>query len=85
MPPIFDLSPEARAKQRAILLDALRKADVSTICAREEYSILHPAGRVMELRKAGWQISTLIHTVFDAHGFPHRSGVYHLNASEVVE
>ncbi|MBE0548422.1 MAG: hypothetical protein IH627_12400 [Rubrivivax sp.] len=85
MTPIPELSLEAKAAQQALLLAALRNSNISTIEAREVLSILHPAGRVMELRKAGWPIITLIRTVYDAQGFPHRSGVYHLNLNEVDE
>lgn len=67
---------EQRAKQRNAILAALRVAPVSTVYAREVLGIAHPAGRCLELRKAGHQITTERGTVYDAVGRPHRSAVY---------
>lgn len=46
-------------EQRLRMLEMLRKRPVSTIEARRDLDILHPAGRVLELRKDGHQISTI--------------------------
>lgn len=51
-PPIQD-----RTAQRARLLAMLRRGPVSTLAARAA-GIMHPAGRVFELREAGYQIHT---------------------------
>lgn len=72
----FDISPNAKALQRAAVLDALRVKPTGTIEFREVYGICHSAGRVLELRKAGYPIVTINQTVTDAAGRPHRSAVY---------
>ena len=45
------------AAQRAKLLAMLRRGPVSTLAARAA-AIMHPAGRVHELREAGFEIHT---------------------------
>lgn len=49
----------AACEQRKRLLDRLRLGTVSTLEARRELDIMHPAARVMELRNAGYQIDRL--------------------------
>lgn len=46
------------AAQRARLLDALRCGPVTTLEARRNLDVLHPAMRVCELRKEGYRINT---------------------------
>jgi hypothetical protein len=72
----FGISDDAKARQRAVILDALRKAPLSTLEARERLGVLHAPGRVCELRKLGAKIRTEIKTQFDSEGRPHRVGVY---------
>ena len=48
---------QGRAAQRARLLGMLRRGPVSTLEARA-VGIMHPGGRVHELREAGYQIHT---------------------------
>lgn len=47
------------AAQRARLLDALRCGPVTTLEARRNLDVLHPAMRVCELRKEGYRIETV--------------------------
>ncbi|HAT8370927.1 helix-turn-helix domain-containing protein [Legionella pneumophila serogroup 1] len=49
---------------------------LSTIEARNKYGILHPGGRMMELRKKGHIIHT--HWIYetDSNGVHHRVGLY---------
>lgn len=77
----FNPTDNAKEIQRATVLEALRGKPTGTIEFRERYGISHPAGRVLELRKAGHNIKTLSSTVFDAAGRPHRSAVYVLGAA----
>ena len=72
----FDIGADAKAKQRALILEALRAGPLSTLEARERLGVLHAPGRVLELRKAGFKIETQTSTRFDAEGRPHRCGVY---------
>lgn len=44
--------------QRARLLAWLQSATITTLQAREELDILHPAARIQELREAGQNIQT---------------------------
>ena len=78
-----DFTPGAntRASQRAAILAALQQKPLSTIVARESLSVLHPAGRIMELRRAGHAIATLSQVVYDAAGQPHRSALYVLGVA----
>jgi hypothetical protein len=50
------LESEKTAQQLAVL-DALRKGPCSTLTLRNLF-ISHPAARVLELRKQGWNIIT---------------------------
>lgn len=64
------------AAQRARLLDALRCRPVSTIDARRNLDVMHPAMRVRELRLAGHPIETVwIEQATDA-GRLHRVAQY---------
>lgn len=55
---------------------------LTTLHAREHYGIMHPAARVMELRKRGFNI--LLHWVeeADSTGTVHRQGHYVLHQGE---
>lgn len=72
----FDPSITIKAKQRAAMLEALQSGPLTTVAAREELGVLHPGGRVLELRKRGYLIDTRSRTEFDAHGRPHRVAAY---------
>ena len=73
------IGADAKAKQREALLNALHRGTVSTIQAREQLGISHPAGRVFELRRLGWRISTLASICDDDQGRPHKCASYRLN------
>lgn len=65
------------ATQRERLRQALhRHVAVTTIEARRFLDILHPAGRAMELRRMGVNITTLWQTVVTEAGVKHRVGLY---------
>ena len=51
--------PNTVEEQRARVLDWLRRASLTTLQARAELDVMHPAARVMELRKAGYCIETV--------------------------
>lgn len=73
------ITSSTKTKQRAALFALLLLAPVSTIEAREQLGISHPAGRIAELRQLGHLISTLSKTELDAQGRPHRCAVYVLH------
>lgn len=64
--------------QRARLLALLQDGPVSTSELRENHAIMHPGGRVMELRRSGYNIVTACRHVADSQGVVHRQGIYHL-------
>ncbi|HAU0282336.1 TPA: hypothetical protein JBF45_15455 [Legionella pneumophila] len=66
--------------QRKRILEHFKKCPrLSTIQARNEYGVLHPGGRIMELRKKGYDIQT--HWIYepDSNGISHRIGLYIYN------
>jgi hypothetical protein len=67
---------ESRADQATRLREALRVYPVSTFEARRYLDIMHPAGRVQELRESGNQIDTLRVSEESDVGRPHRIAVY---------
>lgn len=68
--------------QRARLLAALRCRPISTIDARRELDILHPAGRVLELRRAGVPVLTYWVTEPTDCGRDHRIARYTLEVGK---
>lgn len=60
--------------QRARLLERLRQGAVDTFTARRELHVMHPGGRIKELRAAGHPIQTERVTLADEQGVTH-SGV----------
>ena len=72
----FKPNSALRARQRNMILEALRAGPVSTVEARERLGIAHPAGRVLELRKLGHEIATERRAVHDSVGRPHTSALY---------
>ncbi|KTD22000.1 helix-turn-helix domain-containing protein [Legionella israelensis] len=66
------------ASQRARIIRHFQEKSprLSTIQAREQYGILHPGGRIMELRNKGYQIDTHWIRETDSNGVLHRIGLY---------
>lgn len=65
-----------RSQQARILKHFEECPRLSTLQARHEYGILHPGGRIMELRKMGYKIDTHWTDEADNNGEPHRIGLY---------
>ena len=74
--PADDGNDNSASAQRSRLLAALHKGPVSTLKARREYDILHPAARVLELRARGHLIDTVPTDDFTSEGKPHRVALY---------
>lgn len=69
--------------QRARILKILQSAGsqgCTTIEFRDKYDIMHPAGRIYELREAGHDIQTSRTISKNAHGNSHKSACYVLKA-----
>ena len=49
----------SKSNQLLILLQALRTEPQSTISLRHDFGIMHPAGRVNDLRNIGYEIHTI--------------------------
>jgi hypothetical protein len=67
---------DGRADQGTRLLAALRLFSVSTFEARKHLDVMHPAGRVQELREDGREIETLRRSEPSEVGRPHSIAVY---------
>ncbi|WP_175878034.1 helix-turn-helix domain-containing protein [Burkholderia sp. BCC0097] len=67
------------AAQRHRILDFLRQyGSLSTLDARHKIDVMHPAARIMELRRIGVEISTVWTQEATPEGSWHRVARYHL-------
>lgn len=67
------------AAQRSRVLDFLRRyGSLSTLDARHLIDVMHPAARVMELRRFGHEIATVWSHETTPEGGEHRVARYHL-------
>lgn len=67
----------SKASQRTRILNYFQSSpNLSTLQARNELGILHPGGRIMELRKKGHEILTQWIFEPDNTGVIHRIGLY---------
>lgn len=78
----FTPSISTKAKQQAAILAALMNGPLSTVTAREMLGILHPAGRVMELKRLGYDIQTRKVTLHDSEGRAHSCAEYALGGGD---
>jgi hypothetical protein len=63
--------------QRTRLLGYMRKVgSITTAEARELLAVMHPAGRIKELRDFGFKIPCVIQKSPDFHGVFHKMGRY---------
>lgn len=63
--------------QHSRIITTLLKLDgFNTWEARNDLNIMHPSGRVKELKERGWQIDTVRVKVFDDMGKAHTIGHY---------
>ncbi|WP_081678682.1 helix-turn-helix domain-containing protein [Desulfocurvibacter africanus] len=76
-----DNSSEA---QRTRILEHLYSASLTTLEARRLLDVLHPAARVMELRRAGYRIVTHWTEDITPEGKPHRVARYVLHGEGVA-
>ena len=71
------MSHNSTEAQRQRILDRLRLSPLDTLTARKELDIMHPGGRVKELRWRGYNIQTVyIQRVNEDSGEVHRIGRY---------
>ncbi len=70
--------------QRQRILARLRISPLTTLEARRDLDVLHPAARVMELRDAGYDIDTVWTHDLNGEGRPHRVAQYILLPSKEV-
>lgn len=68
---------QALPVQRAHLLKWLQEhGQITTIKARNDLGIMHPAARIQELREAGYNIETYWQLESDTTGKQHKQGLY---------
>jgi len=72
--------PTDTNQQRARLLSWLQTATITTLQARLELDVMHPAARVQELREAGHNIITYRETINTGKGKHHKVAKYVLLA-----
>jgi Helix-turn-helix domain len=70
----------ANESDRKIILSELEKRPLSTLQIRNELDIMHPGGRICELRKAGYKI--VMHWINEAG---HRVGQYVLVSKQYFQ
>jgi hypothetical protein len=81
----IDVTSNNLQAQRQRLLDYLHKiGSATTILSRQKLNIMHPAGRVMELRKAGYPIETHWLNDVTPEGHKHRVANYILVTEAVT-
>lgn len=66
------------------VLDRLKRGPVTTLELRVEQDVIHPPGRIAELRKRGHSISTFMVDRQTDAGAWHKVGMYRLHASAAV-
>lgn len=66
----------AQSQRQRLLKHFTNNSKLTTIQARETLGILHPCGRIMELRRGGYIIATHWIKAPDANGVLHRIGLY---------
>lgn len=74
---------DAAAQRNRILAYLREHHSLSTFDARYQIDVMHPAARVMELRKQGFEIHTSWVREQTPEGKSHRVGRYHLLAEPV--
>lgn len=68
---------QSRSIQRAMILRWLKeRGQITTLQARNELGIMHPAGRIKELKEAGNNIVTCWQWDKDTTGKEHKQGLY---------
>jgi hypothetical protein len=75
-----NLSAQAQRLRQHLLINL----KVTTIECRDELSIMHPAGRIKELRDQGWPITTAIYQQVDSSGVKHRAADYFLEVEKLT-
>ena len=74
------------AAQRGRLLQYLKEhGSITTLQARQLLAVMHPAGRIRELRHSGYAISTYWSVDVDSAGIKHRQGLYILCIADSIK
>jgi cell division septum initiation protein DivIVA len=79
------ISNDAMAQRNRILAALRTHGSLTTLEARRRLDVLHPAARVMELRDAGFLISTVWSVDHNELGSQHRVARYHLLSEPQAE
>lgn len=84
------LNQSRAAQQLRLLLFLKENGAITTLQARQLLSVMHPAGRIKDLKNKGFCIETSWVTDIDSAGATHRQGIYTLKMqnkkpTEVIE
>ncbi len=79
------ISDNSVATQRKKILSWLSHSPLTTLEARQHLDCMHPAARVMELRKRGFSIDTVWVNDLSLSGETHRVARYVLKAEEDIK
>ena len=78
----FKPNEASLTSQRAMLLAHLKlHGEITTVTCRDEYGVMSPAARFMELRRAGYEIETKRCVAYDASGRRHPCASYVLTGA----
>lgn len=73
----FKPTEASLASQRGKLLEHLKQyGEVTTVTCRDAYGVMSPAARIMELRRAGYEIVTKRCVAYDTSGRRHPCASY---------
>jgi len=74
-----------KATQANAILKALQQSPQTTQAIRVHLNIMHPAGRIKDLRRMGYNIATQKTTQRDVAGNPHTQALYSLEIDDDSE
>lgn len=78
----FTSSQATKATQATVILNALQQGPLTTQAIRVHLNIMHPAGRVKDLRRMGYTIATQKITQRDVAGNLHTQALYSLETDD---
>jgi hypothetical protein len=82
-PKLTTMSTATEAQVQRVLA-RLKRGPATTLNLRSDQDVIHPAGRIAELRRRGYRISTyMVDRQTDA-GAWHRVGMYRLHAGKAA-
>jgi len=78
------INTNGATQSKQLLEYLLIQTTVTTTYCRDRMSIMHPAGRITELRKQGWPIGLGWYQQVDASGAKHKAGEYYMRMHQLT-